>query len=173
MRQLFKLCMVTKNQENNSFLPWIVSSLEYFPHSNFQKRIVSAETIRGNTVFGLFNWIFVEETIWENTVQLNKHETAPNFIQLSQISRIVCWFSWISLFLPVLAWCDHKIVLKIKTKQFYYHIMQELVNVLIYLHNWRSLFLANASANCFSCVDAINKRITHYFFLILKGLFCY
>ena len=29
----------------------IVSSLEYLPHSNFQKRIVSAETIRGNTVF--------------------------------------------------------------------------------------------------------------------------
>ena len=27
----------------------IVSSLEYLPHSNFQKRIVSAETIRGNT----------------------------------------------------------------------------------------------------------------------------
>ena len=30
---------------------WIVSSREYLPHSNFQKRIVSAETIRGNTVF--------------------------------------------------------------------------------------------------------------------------
>ena len=28
----------------------IVSSLEYLPHSNFQKRIVSAETICGNTV---------------------------------------------------------------------------------------------------------------------------
>ena len=28
----------------------IVSSLEQFPHSSFQKRIVSAETIRGNTV---------------------------------------------------------------------------------------------------------------------------
>ena len=28
-----------------------VSSLEYLPHSNFQKRIVSAETIHGNTVF--------------------------------------------------------------------------------------------------------------------------
>ena len=28
----------------------IISSLEYFPHFNFQKRIVSAETIRGNTV---------------------------------------------------------------------------------------------------------------------------
>ena len=49
-------------------------------------------------------------------VQLNKHETAPNFIQLTQ-----------NLFLPVLAWRDHKIVLQIKTKQFYDHIMQELV----------------------------------------------
>jgi hypothetical protein len=28
----------------------IVSSLELFPHFNFKKRIVSAETIRGNTV---------------------------------------------------------------------------------------------------------------------------
>ena len=32
----------------------IVSSLEYLPHFNFQKRIVSAETIRGNTVYELF-----------------------------------------------------------------------------------------------------------------------
>ena len=31
----------------------IVSSLELFPHFNFQKIIVSAETIRGNTVFSL------------------------------------------------------------------------------------------------------------------------
>ena len=29
--------------------------------------------------------------------------------------------------LPVLAWCDYKIVLQIKTKQFYDHIMEELV----------------------------------------------
>ena len=28
----------------------IISSLEYLPHSNFQKRIVSVETICGNTV---------------------------------------------------------------------------------------------------------------------------
>ena len=33
----------------------------------------------------------------------------------------------ISVFLPVFAWCDHKIVLQIKTKQFYDHIMQKLV----------------------------------------------
>ena len=30
-------------------------------------------------------------------------------------------------FLPVLAWCDHNIVLQTKTKQCYDHIMQELV----------------------------------------------
>jgi len=30
-------------------------------------------------------------------------------------------------FVPDLALCDHKIVLQIKTKQFYDHIMQELV----------------------------------------------
>ena len=31
------------------------------------------------------------------------------------------------LFLPAFAWCDHKIVLQIKKKQFYDHIMQKLV----------------------------------------------
>ena len=41
--------------------------------------------------------------------------------------RIVCWFRWISLFLPVLAWCDHKIVLFWSAEQFYDHIVQELV----------------------------------------------
>ena len=41
--------------------------------------------------------------------------------------RIVCWFSWIYLYLPAPAWCDHKIVLQIKTQQFYDHIMQVLV----------------------------------------------
>ena len=50
---LFKLWFMNayrKSNTFNNFLPWIVSSLEYFPHFNFQKRIVSAETIRGNTV---------------------------------------------------------------------------------------------------------------------------
>ena len=40
---------------------------------------------------------------------------------------IICWFIWIYLFLLVLAWCVHKIVSQIKTKQFYDHKMQELV----------------------------------------------
>ena len=33
----------------------------------------------------------------------------------------------ISVFLPVFVWCDHKIVLQIKTKQFYDNIMQKPV----------------------------------------------
>ena len=33
----------------------------------------------------------------------------------------------ISVVLPVFAWCDHNIVLQIKTKQFYDHIMQKLI----------------------------------------------
>ena len=41
--------------------------------------------------------------------------------------RIVYWFSWISLFLPVLAWCDQKIVLFWSAKQFYDRIMQKPV----------------------------------------------
>jgi hypothetical protein len=40
---------------------------------------------------------------------------------------IVCWFLYFYLFLPVFAWCDHNIVLQIKTKQFYDNIMQKLV----------------------------------------------
>ena len=61
-------------------------------------------------------------------VHLNKYETAPNFIQLSQNLTSDCLL--ISMFLPILpvsACCDHKIVLQIKTKQFYDHIMQKLV----------------------------------------------
>ena len=39
--------------------------------------------------------------------------------------RIVCWFSWISLFFAVLAWPDQKIVLLWSAEQFYDHIMQK------------------------------------------------
>ena len=38
---------------------------------------------------------------------------------------IVCWFLCIYLFLPVFAWCAHKMFLS--AEQFYEHIMQELV----------------------------------------------
>ena len=41
---------------------------------------------------------------------LNKYETAPNiFNETKTWHQIVCWFSWIYLFLPVLAWADDKI----------------------------------------------------------------
>ena len=40
---------------------------------------------------------------------------------------IVCWFLCIYLFLPVFAWCAHKIVLFWSAEQFYEHIMQKLV----------------------------------------------
>ena len=40
---------------------------------------------------------------------------------------IVCRFLCFYLFLPLFAWCDHNIVLQIKTKQFYDHIMQKVV----------------------------------------------
>ena len=58
-------------------------------------------------------------------IQLNKYETAPNFIQFNQnlTSDYLFKFSWIYLFLPVLAWCDHKIVLFWSAEQFYDHIM--------------------------------------------------
>ena len=57
-------------------------------------------------------------------VQFNKYETAPNFIQLSQNLTSDCLL--ISVFLPVFAWCDHKIVLFWSAEQFYDQVMQEL-----------------------------------------------
>ena len=44
LQKLFESATISK------FKKRILSSLEYLPHSDFQKRIVSAETIRGNTV---------------------------------------------------------------------------------------------------------------------------
>ena len=58
-------------------------------------------------------------------IQLNEYETAPYHIQLSQNLTSHCLL--ISVFLPVFAWCAHRMVLLIKTKQFYEHIMQKLV----------------------------------------------
>ena len=57
--------------------------------------------------------------------QLNKYETAPNFIQLNQNLTWDCLL--IQLNLLVLAWFDHRIVLFRSAEQFYDHIMQELV----------------------------------------------
>ena len=54
-------------------------------------------------------------------VQLNRYVTAPNFIQLNQNLTSDCWFNWISRFLPVLAWCDHKIVLICRTILWSHH----------------------------------------------------
>ena len=54
--------------------------------------------------------------------------------------RIVCWFLWFYLFLPVFAWCDHKIVLQIITKQFYDHTMQKLIKTGKYTNNPMSSF---------------------------------
>ena len=49
--------------------------------------------------------------------QLNEYETAPYFIQLSKNMTSDClYISVFYLFLPVFAWCDHKIVLQINTQ---------------------------------------------------------
>ena len=62
-------------------------------------------------------------------VQLNKYETAPNFILFSQKLDIGLFVDLAEFpcFVPVLAWPDHKIVLFLSAEQFYDHIMQELV----------------------------------------------
>ena len=64
---------------------------------------------------------------WDQYSLINMRRLQILFNYPKTWHRIVCWFSWICLFLPVLAWCDHNIVLQNKTKQFYDHIMQELV----------------------------------------------
>ena len=52
---VIQVMYTSKNQENNSFLLWIVSSLEYLSHLSLKKRIVVATTIRGNTVCRMIN----------------------------------------------------------------------------------------------------------------------
>ena len=68
--------------------------------------------------FVFFFWLWFIFSAWQLQILFNYAKTGY---------WVVCWFSWISLFLPVLARADHKIVLRIKTKQFYDHIMQKLV----------------------------------------------
>ena len=70
---------------------------------------------------------------WQPTdVQINEYKTGPYFLQSSQKLTSDSCYLLISVFLPVftifcMMWSDHNIVLEIKTKQFYDHIMQKLV----------------------------------------------
>jgi hypothetical protein len=96
VRQQFELCKHAKRKPLNSFRgqnppKLLVSSLEYLPHSIFQKTIVSAETIRGNTVFGFdlvlkvkYSTILIFEDIFlykksakslkkKNSLKINSH----------------------------------------------------------------------------------------------------
>ena len=69
----------------------------------------------------------IENTFWITLpLQLNEYETVPNFIQLSQNLSSDCLLISVFLpfFLPVFAWCDHKIVLFWSAEQFCEHIMQ-------------------------------------------------
>ena len=82
-------------------------------------------TTRLNTAVCCIKLVHV--LLYDIFVQLNKYETAPNFIFKTKTwHEIVCWFSWIYLFLPVLAWCEHEIVLFWSAEQFYDYIMQKL-----------------------------------------------
>ena len=69
--------------------------------------------------------------------------------------RIVCWFLCFYLFLPVFAWCDHKIVLFWSAEQYYDHIMQKQVKTQKSTNNTMSIFgliEENMELSCsFSC----------------------
>ena len=54
-----------------------------------------------------------------------KCETVPYFLQLSQNLTSDCLL--ISVYLPVFAWFDHKIILFWSAEQFYDHIMQKQI----------------------------------------------
>ena len=56
LRQPFELAKMSK------FKKRIVSSFKYLPHSNFQQRIVFAETIRGNTVYMFISGVWIPMT---------------------------------------------------------------------------------------------------------------
>ena len=84
--------------------------------------------------------------------------------------RIVCWFLCIYLFLLVFAWCAHKIVLQIKTKQYYEHIMQKLVKTGKYTEinkqshvkfwlNWRKYRTVSYSFSCNKWSKIILKNL--------------
>ena len=74
-------------------------------------------------------------------IQLNQYETVSYFIQLSQNLTSDCLLiSVFYLFLPVFAWCDHRIVLQIKTEQFCDHIIQKLVKTQKLTNNSMSRF---------------------------------
>ena len=57
----------------------------------------------------MFNLLIVYLVRGDKYIQLNKYETAPNFILLNQNLTWDCLL--LSVFLPILASCDHKIVL--------------------------------------------------------------
>ena len=80
------------------------------------------------SILHCFLYIFLASVMLKlknSLVQLNQYEKAPYFLQLSQNLRWNCLL--ISAFLPVFAWCDHKIVFDWSAEQFYDHIMQKLV----------------------------------------------
>ena len=81
----------------NSFLPWLVSSLEYFPHSNFQKRIVSAENIRGNTVI-LYPFLGNFKTHFAITMSGALHNCAEHNAMGSKVL-------WVSILLLLMHLC--------------------------------------------------------------------
>ena len=118
-----------------------------------------------NEIFNFYNWtLFLALNF---LLQLNEYETAPYFIQLSQNLTSNCLL--ISLFLPVFA-CDYKIVLQIKSKQFYEHITQKLVKTEIHFIAVYNCFCQNLGdppcppcSNDFSGVMELEIGTAHIF----------
>ena len=77
-------------------------------------------------------------TLIRTYVQLNKYETVPYFLQLSQNLTIDCWL--ISVYLPVFALCAYKIGFFLFAEQFYDHIMQKMVKTQKSTNNLTSSF---------------------------------
>ena len=65
------------------------------------------ESSNDSPVIGCLPMFVVKEYYFFRYSLINMRQLQILFNQTKTWHRIVCWFSWISLFLPVLAWSDH------------------------------------------------------------------
>jgi hypothetical protein len=116
-------------QKHNLLLSWHQQTRSFGPsryqHSfwlnsripdHFSEIMWSNPTMRLKT---FENCIPLHEKIFDSVAYslMNMRQLHILFNEAKTWHGIVCWFLCIYLFLPVFAWCDHKIVLQIKKNQ--------------------------------------------------------
>ena len=109
---------------------WWIYNIAPLNHKLIRQVILNASVMLSMTIYNASILPLLSEVPHNGQkIQLNEYETAPYFIQLSQNLTLDCLL--ISVFLPVFAWCDHKIVLFWSAEQFYDDVIQKLVKTKI------------------------------------------